>query len=110
MRLAVSIALAAVLVAVEACSSRSEPSGPVSASVIGVRDNLFSPSASVVAVGTSVRWMWEGSNLHSVTFADGPASTVRSTGTFDRQFATAGVFAYQCVVHGVSMSGTVTVQ
>lgn len=109
MRFMRSIAHAAALATIGACSTRTEPTASGNESTIRVRDNLFTPAATTVAAGTTVQWIWEGANQHSVTFSDGPASTVKTTGTFERMFATAGTFTYQCVVHGVSMSGTVTV-
>ena len=110
MRIIRSLTLATALANLGACSTRTDPTGPSGTAAIRVVDNAFSPSGTTVAAGTTVRWTWEGANLHSVTFSDGPASAVKATGTYDRLFGTAGSFTYQCVVHGIAMSGTVTVQ
>ena len=64
-----------------------------------------------MTAGTEVTWTWaDGSVQHNVTFADGPASTTKSSGTYARTFDVAGSFPYLCTIHGASMSGTVVVQ
>ncbi len=77
---------------------------------IAIADNYFSPSATTVPVGSTVTWTWNGANNHNVTFDDGTASGTQSSGTYDRTFSTAGTYKYHCTVHGLSMSGSVTVQ
>ena len=48
---------------------------------------------------------------HSVVWdADGASSGVRSAGTYQKLFPTAGSYAYHCSVHGQAMAGTVVVQ
>jgi plastocyanin len=76
---------------------------------ITVHDNFFQPNATTVPVGTKVTWTWAGSMSHNVTFDDGPASPTQASGTFSRTFQTAGTYRYHCTIHGVAMSGTVTV-
>ncbi|MFV2073845.1 MAG: plastocyanin/azurin family copper-binding protein [Thermoanaerobaculales bacterium] len=85
---------------------------PPGENAVSVGDNFYDPSAKSVGTGGTITWTWNGSNPHSVTFdGGGPSSAVKSTGTFDRTFATAGQFTYFCTVHGRNvMSGTVTVQ
>ena len=96
----------AFAVAVFGCSSNS--TGPGNGNAVSVRDNFYSPAATTIAVGETVTWTWRGASQHSVTFDDGMTSPTQSSGTFQRTFATAGSYAYHCVVHGVAMSGTVT--
>ena len=85
--------------------------GPPSlAASVSVRDNSFNPSSSLLAVGGTVTWTWEGSAGHNVTFPAGANSTTQATGTFSRAFPTAGSFGYQCTIHGTAMSGTIVVQ
>ena len=84
--------------------------GPSTSSAIDVRDNLYNPSATTVAVGTTVTWTWRGQSTHDVFFSSTEHSEIKSTGTYQRQFTTAGTFDYHCSVHGSSMSGRVTVQ
>ena len=79
---------------------------------ITVGNNFFDPSTTTVAVGTQVTWTWAAGDVaHSVTFDNGgPASPTQSSGSFSYTFTSAGVYHYHCVIHGQSMSGTVTVQ
>ena len=121
MRTPYAFALAAALLA--ACGGGGDdPAGPSTTgtgnpgttpsttNAISVRDNNFSPSTTTITPGTTVTWTWSGSNPHDVTFADGTASAVQRAGTYQRTFAAAGTFAYQCSIHGASMSGTITVR
>lgn len=110
----------AIIVAVfaAACSSGSSsatapgtqppPGGSTSAS-IAVGNNFFQPSATTVAVGSTVTWTWAGGVSHNVTFDDGPASPTQSSGTYQRMFTAAGTYHYHCTIHGMAMSGTITV-
>jgi plastocyanin len=57
-----------------------------------------------------VTWTWAGDSVHNVTFQDGNGTSPdQSTGTFQRTFPVAGVFAYSCTLHQ-GMVGIVTVQ
>ena len=80
---------------------------------INVNDNRFEPANQTVSTGTTIRWVWVGGNSHSIvgTF-NGQAveSQTQTSGEFEFTPTTAGVFEYICGVHGVSMSGKVTVQ
>jgi len=77
---------------------------------VTVGNNLFTPSALTVTVGTTVTWTWaSGAVSHNVTFDDGVHSGTQSTGTFSRTFTTAGTYQYHCTIHGAAMSGTITV-
>jgi plastocyanin len=82
--------------------------------VVQVSNNLFTPSSVTIAAGANVTWTWQaGSDLHNVTFnsvAGAPTHiSDRNTGSESRTFSTAGSFPYHCTIHGLSMSGTVTV-
>lgn len=101
----VALAFAAALLA---CGSST--SVTAGGNAVSVKDNFYSPSTLTVAVGDTVTWTWAGANQHSVTFDDGTASATQASGTFQRVFSTAGMYPYHCVVHGLAMSGTVTVQ
>ena len=97
-------------------ASCSDPSGPgdvsppSSANAVDVRDNFYNLATTTVPVGTTVTWTWRGSNSHDVSFADGVSSPVQSSGTYARQFTSAGTYTYLCTVHGSAMSGRVIVQ
>lgn len=79
---------------------------------VSVGDNFFDPSATTVPSGTTVTWTWNGSGSHNVTFDNTNVgnSGTQTSGTFSRTFGSAGTFNYHCTVHGVGMSGTITVQ
>ena len=77
---------------------------------ISVNDDFFAPASTAVAVGTTVTWTFMGAVPHNVTFDDGVRSADQVDGTFSRTFSTAGTFHYHCTIHGLAMSGTVTVR
>ena len=87
------------------------PPPPPPANTINISDNYFNPTSKTVAVGTTVTWNWTTPTTHNVTFADGPASGNKSSGTYTRTFNTAGTYTYVCTIHqAVGMTGTITVQ
>lgn len=97
-----------------ACSDHTDPNpvddGPPAAEVtVNVRDNQFVNAAVRVLEDGTVTWVWQGDNLHNVTFNGGPASGNQTEGAFERTFQTPGVYSYLCTIHGQLMSGTVTV-
>lgn len=89
---------------------------------ISVENNMFSPTAKTVTVGTTVNWAWNSCTdgggytgqtcvAHDIVFDDGITSGPKDQGTFSRQFMTAGPYNYHCAIHGAAvMSGTITVQ
>jgi plastocyanin len=87
---------------------------------ISVTNNLFTPDAKTVSVGTAVTWAWNsctdnGYNgmscvTHDIVFDDGRTSGALSSGTYNRTFTAAGVYPYHCSIHGAAMSGSITVQ
>ena len=113
------IVLTAVVVAAAGCggSGGSYGSGPSNnpstgstSKQITVKNNVFDPASTTVAVGSSVSWTWaQGSDVHNVTFDDGPKSADQSTGGYTRVFDKAGTYPYHCTRHG-GMTGSVTVQ
>ena len=116
--LSAAIGAMALVFAVNCGGSKSATTGPGDTNTNGsgstnsdvtVADDYFSPSATTVAVG-SVTWTWTGSMSHNVTFDDGNSSPTQATGTYTRRFSTAGTYSYHCTIHGVAMSGTVTVK
>jgi plastocyanin len=99
-------------------TSTSAPTGPGDGSnnggngptSISVADDYFSPPTTRVTAGTTITWTWSGANSHSVTFDDGTTSAIQSSGTYSHNFPSAGTYSYHCKIHGVAMSGSVTVQ
>ncbi len=75
-----------------------------------VGDNFFNPANQRVAVGGTVTWTWTGQVIHNVTFPSGTNSVTQTSGTFSRDFASAGAFDYLCTIHGAAMSGTIVVE
>ena len=76
-------------------------------------DNTFSPSSITITKGSAVVWNNTTGVTHNVTFstAGAPASIPNfASGTHSVTFPNAGTFAYNCTIHGLSMSGTVVVQ
>jgi plastocyanin len=78
---------------------------------IEMRDNSFSPATSSIDVGTTVRWVNEGSNPHNTTGEGGAwqSGNLSPDQEFERTFNTAGTFDYECTLHD-GMTGTITVE
>ena len=109
-----SLIAGTVALAVLGCGGGSDNGGtgptPGGNNTVSVVNNAFNPSALSVASGSTVTWQWNsGGVAHDVTFDDGIASSIQSSGSFQRTFTAAGSFPYHCTIHGPSMSGTVTV-
>jgi plastocyanin len=89
--------------------------GGSTATSVSVCDNVFVPSTSPVAPGSTVTWTWRGGNQHNVTFEDGQgSSTTKGSGSHNRTFPGAGAFRYRCTIHSTDfntgMVGAVSVQ
>ena len=88
---------------------------PVATTSVTVTNDLsFEPQHIKVAPGAAVTWAWAPGNVdHNVTFSSGSitSSGTQSSGSFISTMPTAvGVYDYVCTIHGVSMSGSVTVE
>ena len=75
------------------------------------------PAVDTVAAGGSVTWTWTntGSVPHGIQSLGSPIfrnSTVLTGNgsTYRVTFNTAGIYQYDCLVHGAMMSGTIVVQ
>jgi len=80
---------------------------------VSIIDFAFQPQAITITVGSSVRWINAGQQLHTTTSdASGPESWDSSNldpgGVFTKTFSAPGVYAYHCAIHP-GMTGTVTV-
>jgi plastocyanin len=109
------LAIGLLIVVLASCSGatadRVTGGGGGEPNEIKVANNSYDPASITVARGKTVAWKWvAGSSNHSVTFDDGVTSATISSGSYSRTFDVAGVFPYHCKVHGLSMSGSVTVQ
>lgn len=74
----------------------------------------FSPTSVALKAGGVVTFKW-ADGPHGIHFTSGPAplpanSANMSSGTVDYTLNNAGTYGYDCTVHGVAMSGTITVQ
>jgi plastocyanin len=77
-------------------------------------DNVFRPRIVRIPVGGEVEWTNDGRTLHNVIADDGSfaSENLDPGGTFQRAFASEGVFPYHCSLHGapgVGMVGVVVV-
>jgi plastocyanin len=79
--------------------------------IVSIRDNFFSPNNVTLAPGDSVKWMNDGSMVHTTTSNSGlwDSGVLAHGASFSRTFNDLGSFPYHCTVHGLSMSGTITV-
>jgi plastocyanin len=86
---------------------------------VTVKNTRFEPAATTVNPGATVTWAWDSCSddgygnstclEHSVTFDGASSSGAKSSGTWSRQFPTAGTFNYRCSLHA-AMTGSVTVR
>jgi FtsP/CotA-like multicopper oxidase with cupredoxin domain/plastocyanin len=62
----------------------------------------FRPNKTTVKVGDTVTWIWDVTELHTVTADDDSWGTpkMQSSGRFVHQFTEAGEFPYYCGFHG----------
>jgi plastocyanin len=106
-----AVALAITLTTVACGDNGPTDNGGTPTGDIAVGNNFFNPASFEATAGDEVVWAWnDGAATHNVTFDAGPPNSGdKSSGTFARTFATPGTFPYHCTIHGVAMSGTVTV-
>jgi len=78
------------------------------------RNTTTNPAVDTVAVGGTVTWSWgPTAGSHSVLSTGSPtfiSSAVKSSGTYDITFSTAGTYQYTCTVHPGQMTGRVVVR
>ncbi len=75
------------------------------------------PAVDTIAVGGTATWTWDansgayaGHSVRSVGTTRFTSSAVKSSGTYAVTFDTAGVYQYDCAVHGSAMTGTIVVR
>ena len=112
-RLMPALCVASALFAL-GCGSDSggTSNNPPPAGDVLVQNDLFNPATLSVTAGTTVTWAWDSDgHEHTVTFDAEPAQTsgIKTSGTYQRTFASAGTFAFHCQVHPTIMKGTITV-
>lgn len=100
-----------LLLLLAGCASGPDPAlDPVATSAVDVDDNVFTPEAVAVPVGTEVTWTWVGQRDHNVVATGSGAfdSGLQAEGTFSHTFDAPGRVAYRCTLHG-GMTGVVVV-
>ena len=77
--------------------------------VVVMNDNSFAPATIRVTAGSTVTWRNQGASPHTSTRTGAwDSGVVAPDGEFEREFASAGSFEYECVFHP-GMDGTVVV-
>ena len=81
---------------------------------ITVGDLFFRHRNISVRRGTTLRWLFQGREIHNVTVANGPrgfASTNLTDGhSYSKKLRTPGTYRLFCALHPVSMTGTIKVR
>ena len=91
------------------------PATAQEATVVQTLDDVFVPEVVEVPQGTTVTWINDGRNPHTVTADDGSfdSGEIPPGRTFTRTFGVAATVAYHCVYHGapggLGMAGSVIV-
>jgi plastocyanin len=76
-----------------------------------IHEHKFLPPTLTVAPGTTVKWVNEDEDTHTVTSTTGvfTSPALEHTGTFAYTFAQPGTYTYICALHPL-MRATVTVK
>lgn len=86
---------------------------PAAAQKIVLVDNRFQPTMLTVPAGTTVAWINNGANLHTVSALDGgfESGSIPPGKAFVYTFTKPGTYQYLCRQHFLNgMSGSITVQ
>jgi plastocyanin len=83
---------------------------PAGDGAVTIKDFAFDPGDASVAVGTAVTWTNDDDATHRIKSGDGSfdSEDLKKGSTFEHTFDTAGTFEYVCGIHP-SMKGTITV-
>ena len=119
-KIMITLLIAFSLVFIFSCKTSQEaaPPGnnPPDPNTISIRDNSFSPASLTVDPGTTVRWVHNGSAIHTATSGtrnnpDGlfDSGDMRNGDTFEFTFSNSGTFDYNCIYHA-GMDGTIVVR
>jgi plastocyanin len=100
-----ALSVVTVLMFVPAVGAQQEDPGVVR---VSIQDGFFDPADIVVTSGTTVEWLNEGNNPHSVVADDGQfdSGMLNPGDTFRVTFSGEGTLTYHC---SPSMAGSVTV-
>jgi plastocyanin len=75
---------------------------------VAVKDDVFKAKTVTINKGSSVKWVWKGSNPHNVTFKSFASKTIVN-GSYKHKFRKRGTFKYRCTIHSW-MNGKVVVR
>ncbi len=90
----------------------TQPMVSGSAFEITMVDDRFDPTSATISSGSTVNWVNEGRNWHSVAAFDGSfeSGKIAPGETFSHQFTTSGKYQYLCKHHGMQgMIGVINV-
>ena len=93
--------IAAALAATALALGASNGAGAAPSSVtVDVKDFAFRPGSVSVAAGTTVTWLNDDEEPHTVTSAEGvfKSEALESAGRFSYTFATPGTYHYFCAL------------
>lgn len=92
-------------------SSSTGNSSSTSSSTVTIFDNYYSPSNLSIPAGTTVTWTNSGAASHTVTANDSSfdSGTLAPGTSYYHTFDAPGTYSYYCRIHGMGMSGTITV-
>jgi plastocyanin len=83
-------------------------------STISVGTNFFGPANARVAPNTTLKWRFNGSDLHNVTLASGPrgfaSRNLNDARSYKFTFRAPGKYKVFCALHPVQMQETVVVK
>lgn len=85
-----------------ACSkdSNNENNGNTEPNVVRMNTGMFTPETLQVKTGTTVTWINDSDDTHTVFSAEELDSGDMLPGsTYSHRFATAGTYNYQCTIH-----------
>jgi plastocyanin len=80
---------------------------------VAVKDSYFATRSLTVRKGTTVKWVWRGTNLpHNIVVRKGPekfsSGAPKRSGSFARTLRRRGAYRLRCTIHpGMEMSVTV---
>ncbi len=99
-----ALALAAALLLAASAAAQQQPE-------VHARDTAYTPPTLTVPVGTTVRFVNDDADIHTVTAKDGSfdSGLLFQNDTWQYVFNTPGTYEYYCLPHNW-MVGTITVE
>ncbi|MEU4296797.1 plastocyanin/azurin family copper-binding protein [Kitasatospora aureofaciens] len=94
-------------------SPSGQPSAPVGANAVTIKNFAFAPATLTVKAGTKVTWSNTDPDAHTVTSKQGSGGPLQSTAlatndAYSYTFTQPGSYAYYCTIHPF-MTATVVV-